>query len=273
MSDNVTQSTWRVFNPSSSAELRLICIPYAGGSANVSFDWAKNLPQQVEVCAVQMAGRQNRLDEPPMTRWQDVVDELVRDVAMFAEKPFALYGHSLGALISFELARRLQTAPGISPSIVFVSACRAPDLVVSDERPIHELTDQEFERKLRRYKGTPEAFFSHSELKQLLLPMLRADFEMYHRYRFAPGAQLRCPMVALGGISDQIESEQIAQWQFHTAGSFRMQMLPGDHFFLHKYQEDVLHVIEQELRPQLGSVNGVQREETTKSSRVRVNLE
>lgn len=228
------------------AKLRLFCFPYAGGSATVFRGWPSKLSDQVELCAVQLPGRQTRIQEQPLTHVEEVLEEVTQDVAVFEEKPFAIFGHSLGAVISFELAWRLLACHQLRPRHVFLSACEAPQFRRT-RMALHDLPDRQFERNLKRYKGTPPEIFRNQEIKQLLFPMLRADFEMAYNYQFSPDRKLDCPVTALGGVRDRTRRKHLEGWGEHTTGSFRMQMLPGDHFYLGKYEDDLLRVIESEL--------------------------
>jgi medium-chain acyl-[acyl-carrier-protein] hydrolase len=169
------------------------------------------------------------------------------------DRPFAFFGHSLGALVAFELARRLERDGGPVPVRLLVSGCAAPQ-VPRDGRPLHVLPEAEFRSELRGLNGTPAAVLENEELMELLLPTLRADFALCETYTFIPGPPLTCPINAWGGLNDDAVSRQsLDAWQEQTTGSFRLHLLPGDHFFLHTSRPKLLQMVAEDLR---GTVAG-----------------
>lgn len=229
--------------PNPRANLRLFCFPYAGAGASVFRSWPDSLPAAVEVCAVQLPGRETRLMEHAFTRLSPLVQAIAPAILPHLDKPFAFFGHSMGALVSFELIRQLRREYGLSPAYLFVSACRAPQL--SDPNvPIHTLTDAEFLQRLRLLNGTPRHVLEYGELMQLLLPILRADFALCETYVYSPEPPLDCPMFAFGGLQDALVPEnQLECWHDQTSAFFSLRMLPGDHFFLHTVQPFLLQIL------------------------------
>lgn len=219
--------------PNARARLRLFCFPYAGGGASVYYSWSNLLPPSVEVCPVQLPGREARLSEPPFTSMPVLVDHLAGALAPHLDVPFAFFGHSLGALVSFELARELRRRSMPAPVRLFVSGCAAPHrFSLSD--PIYHLPDAEFIEGLRRLDGTPHAVLESADLMRLLMPVLRADFGLYESYIYTPEEPLDCPVSAYGGSQDhRVGLEKIKDWQDQTRGDFRQRIFPGNHFFLH----------------------------------------
>src|SRR3954453_3800140 len=185
----------------SSPRLRLFCFPYAGGSAQVFRTWSEALPADVEVCAVQLPGRERRSSETPIRRAALAVEMLASALSRYLDKTFAMFGHSMGAMLAYEVARRLSAEFGCAPDHLFVSGHRAPHLP-SRRRPLHHLADDAFIAGVRALNGTPREVFEHPELVELLLPMLRADFELLETYVELPGPRLSCPITALGGNAD-----------------------------------------------------------------------
>jgi medium-chain acyl-[acyl-carrier-protein] hydrolase len=233
--------------PNPQAHLRLFCFPYAGGGALVFRTWPDDLPPDVEVCAVQLPGRESRLKEPLFTRLSPLVQTLSHVLEPHLDVPFAFFGHSVGTLVSFELARqfRRQNAPG--PVHLFVSGRWAPQLP-DPYPPIHQLPESEFVEELRRFNGTPELVLQHAELMALLLPILRADFEINETYVYTAGEPLDCPISAYGGLQDARASrEGLEGWRVHTRGDFVLRVFPGDHFFLHSARSLVLQTLSREL--------------------------
>ncbi len=237
---------------STRAHLRLFCFPYAGGGASIFRGWQASLPREVEVCPVQLPGRENRLGEPAYASLPALIDALLPALLPFLDRPYAFYGHSMGALISFELARALQKLSAYQgPAQLFLSGCRAPHLP-DISRPTHELPEKEFIEELRRLSGTPEAVLENEELLHVLLPLLRADFTLCRTYKYLQGPLLTCPIIALGGLYDKdVSRESIAAWKKETSGPFTMRFFAGDHFYLIKEQAALLHVLSQYLLSQL----------------------
>jgi medium-chain acyl-[acyl-carrier-protein] hydrolase len=161
-----------------------------------------------------------------------LVQALADVVRPLTDRPYALFGHSMGALLSFELARELRRQGLPAPRHLFVSGRRAPHLPPA-RRGLHLLPDGEFLEELRRLEGTPAEFFAEAELVQLALPALRADFELCDAYVYAPDSPLACPVTALGGTSDPgVAADDLDAWREHTTGDFRRHLLPGGHFYL-----------------------------------------
>lgn len=233
--------------PRPRARLRLFCFPYAGGGASVYRGWGASLPADVEVCPVQLPGRESRLREPPFTHIDPLVKTLTEVLPGYFDLPFVFFGHSMGALIGFELARELRRRGGPLPQHLFVSGRRAPQIPVREE-PIHQLPESEFIDKLRELNGTPEEVLQHAELMRLLLPILRADFGINETYEFAPEEPFDFGLSAFGGLGDEdVSREDLAAWQEQTRGRFRLRMLPGDHFFLHGAKDVMAEAMARDL--------------------------
>lgn len=233
--------------PQPQARLRLFCFSYAGGGAPIFRSWPGKLPPSVEVCAIQLPGRGPRMMESPFTRMPPLVSTLTDALLPLFDKPFALFGHSLGALISFEVARRLQSRHGVEPLHLFVSGSNAPQ-VPSREQPLHNLPEAEFINALGTLNGTPQEVLANQELMQLMIPILRADFAVCETYVYKDGSLLSCPITAFGGLQDRkLYRSDIKAWRSQTTASFSMQMLEGDHFFLHSAEPQLLAMLSAEL--------------------------
>jgi medium-chain acyl-[acyl-carrier-protein] hydrolase len=241
--------SWIVFRkPNPQARLRLFCFPYAGTGAALFRAWPDGLPADVEVCPIQFPGRGTRLTEAPFTHLSLLVQALVPVLGPLLNKPFAFFGHSLGALVGFELARELRRRFGVQPARLFVSAAHAPQ-IPARHRPIHALPDLEFLEELRRLNGTPEELLEHAELMQIMLPILRADFAVYETYAYSPEPPLTCCVSGLGGLQDRrVSRADLDGWREQTEASFSLRMFPGTHFFLNTAQQMLLEVLAQELR-------------------------
>ena len=234
--------------PNPQARLRLFCFPYAGGGVSIFRVWPDGLPTDVEVCAVQIPGRGTRLMELPFTRLSPLIHALAEALSPFFDKPFAFFGHSLGALMSFELARRLRRQYGVQPVCLFISADRAPQIPNRDPLT-YNLPEGEFLTELRRLKGTPGELLEDEELMQIMLPVLRADFAVYETYEYSTEPPLNCPISAFGGLQDQrVSRGDLEAWRDQTTVSFSLRMFPGDHFFLNTAQPALLQALSQNLR-------------------------
>jgi medium-chain acyl-[acyl-carrier-protein] hydrolase len=232
--------------PNPHAALRLFCFPYAGGGALVYRNWGKILPQDIDVCAVQLPGRGNRLLESPFNRMTLVVEAIGREIVPLLDRPYALFGHSMGAIISFELARLFRRDGLPAPTHLFASGHKAPQ-IAKTEPFTYNLPEAEFIAELQRLNGTPKEVLDHPELMEIMIPLLRADFESIQTYLYKDEPPLDCPITALGGLHDQgIGRETLEPWREQTTAAFNLRMFPGDHFFLHSEQSSLLRVIEQE---------------------------
>ncbi len=241
-------SPWLVVpRPNPQARLRLICFPHSGAGASTFTAWAAALPPQIEVGAVQLPGREARLSEPAFTQMAPLVAALHAALRpQLAGRPFAFFGHSMGALVSYELARRLQ-AEGTPPVHMFVSGHPAPQLP-DREAPIHNLPEPEFTARLRQLNGTPPEVLEHPELRDLLLPILRADFTVCDTYTFAPGEPLPCSLSAFGGLQDpHARRDELEAWREHTRGTFAARLFPGDHFYINSARPLLLRMVAREL--------------------------
>ncbi|GAF82156.1 unnamed protein product [marine sediment metagenome] len=230
------------------ARIRLFCFPYAGGGASVFRSWVNRLPSDIETIGIQMPGLESRIMEPPVETIAMVVEMLVPEMHSKLDKPFALFGHSLGALISFELTRSLRVRYGLQPLHMFVAGIRAPQ-ILDKNSPIHGLPETDFLKELqRRYSGIPEEILENPDILQLVLPGLRASFKMYECYEYMEGHPLNCDITAFGGYEDKVATtEDLEAWRRQTNRSFSLQMLPGNHFFITSEQQHFLQTLSGEL--------------------------
>lgn len=244
MTANLSASRWLVRpRPNPSARLRLFCIPFAGGGASVFRLWPESLPDNIEVCAVQLPGRETRFKEPAYSRIGPLVAALADAVEPAIDRPYAVFGHSLGALVGFELIRVLRHRGVAGPQLLIASGRTAPQLPLR-RRAIHALPEREFRDELRRLEGTPAAVLDHDELMGLFSPMIRADFAVNESYSYTAEAPLDCPVVALGGLDDPwVNRDELDAWSAETCASFECRQFPGKHFFVQTAAAAVLAAV------------------------------
>jgi medium-chain acyl-[acyl-carrier-protein] hydrolase len=243
-----SSNTWiKCPNPNPSASIRLFCFPYAGSGASIFRNWANSLPYFVEVCAIQLPGREERRKEPLFNHISPLVQTLTQVLDSYLDRPFVFFGHSMGALVSFQLARQLRANQQRTPSHLVVSGRRAPQ--IPDRNPLlHTLPEDEFLAELRRFNGTPQQVLENPELMQLFLPTIRADMAICDTYPYVEEPPLDCSISVFGGQDDsEATGNHLEGWKIQTSSQFSLQMLPGNHFFLHSCQSLLLEKLTQEL--------------------------
>ncbi|GLF93018.1 thioesterase II family protein [Streptomyces yaizuensis] len=240
---------WFVRHPSTEApRLRLFCFPYAGGGGSAFREWSGCLPAGVELWAAQLPGRESRVAEPALRRMDPLVEALYEAVLPRLELPYAFFGHSMGALVAFELTRLLRRRGAPLPTRLLLGAFRAPQLPNPHIR-IHHLPDEVLKTVLRK-EGTPRQVLESDELMRALLPTLRADLELCDTYQHREEQPLAVPLSVFGGHQDvRVGRGDLDSWRTQTAKTFRLVMLPGSHFFLHSSQDLLLAELSRELGP------------------------
>lgn len=229
------------------ASLRLFCFPFSGSAASVFYSWASVLPDSIEILPVQYPGHGTRVGDRLYTDLPELIQAAKEGLTPYLDKPFAFFGHSMGALVSFELARSLQHEGAPVPQYLFVSGHNAPHLPDTSEQ-IHLLPEARFVEKLRTLNGTPEDVLQNAELLELILPILRADFTVCETYRYQPSPALNFPICACGGLQDQYtDKEGLEAWRLHTTAGFSVRLFPGDHFYLIPSRMYLLQVLAREL--------------------------
>lgn len=242
------KNPWITYSKSNpQACLRLFCFHYAGAGASIFRTWSDQLPPDIEVCSVQLPGRESRLRETPFTSLLPLIHTLAPVLLPHLNLPFAFFGHSVGALLSFELARQLRRLNQPSPLYLFLSGRCAPQIPDPDP-PIHQLPNADFIEELRHYNGTPEAVLQNTELMDWLLPILRADLAINETYVYTSEVPLDCAISVFGGLQDRKVSRNcLSAWREQTHSTFNLTMFPGDHFFLKSKQGVLLKAISQDL--------------------------
>lgn len=224
------------------AELRLYCLPYAGGTPNAFRSWARGLPDSVEVVGVRLPGRDSRLRERAFDRWPPLLEAVEDVLRPHLDRPYMFFGHSFGARVVFELTRRFEAHGLPLPRRLFVSGCRAPHIPPPDPE-LHIVPRDEFFERVRRMKGTPAEVLENRPLMEMLEPTLRADMGLHNQPWDDPG-KVPVPLSALSGTGDEIDPpDTMRDWGRYTSSSFAFHPFSGDHFFLHGQEHEVLDTI------------------------------
>lgn len=258
MAHSPTQSsTWlRSFHPAPEARTTLVCLPHAGGSASFFFPVSRELGPEFEVLAVQYPGRQDRRHEPNIDSLPRMADEIVEALRHLDDRPFALFGHSMGAMLAYEVTLRLADAGLRTPTRIFVSGRRAPSRYRDDR--MHLLSDQEILAQLRRLNGTEAVALDDPDIREMIMPVLRSDYRAVETYRHEPGRMLDCPVTVLTGNQDPLVSiEEACAWEEHSTGPTDLRVLPGDHFYLVGQREEVLDILRLRLSERVAATAAV----------------
>ncbi|QEG42311.1 thioesterase II family protein [Roseimaritima ulvae] len=225
--------------PAATCRLRLVCFPFSGTGVSAFHGWRSHLPDWIDFCPLALPGREVRYREPPFTDVATLVEEVCPLLLESRDLPLALYGHSVGALLAFELAQRMtrQAAP---PVHLFLAACRPPHLP-NVMPPLHGIEDdEEFLANLQvQYRRLPDVVLRDATLLASLVRTLRADLTMFETYRCTEPQMLDCPLTVMGGTQDWFAIEELAQWDRYTTGGSKVEMLPGDHFFMQTCPEQL----------------------------------
>lgn len=241
ISDLSNSNHWFVCpQPNPKAATRLFFFPYTGGGPAVFSKWCREFPDDIEAWIAHYPGRGSRHNEPPIENIVILVERLSQAIQSLLDKPFAFFGHSLGGLVAFELARNLRQSNLPQPVTLFISACGAPH-IADPHMPVHALPDDEFLNSLKDLNGIASEVLYHPELMQLLLPILRADFELFETYQFVSTSPIDCPIVAFGGLNDpRVSRERIEAWALYTSSHFESKFFHGDHFFINTSKESII---------------------------------
>jgi surfactin synthase thioesterase subunit/glycosyltransferase involved in cell wall biosynthesis len=227
---------------------RLFCFPWAGGGTASYLNWRERLAGTARVAAVRLPGREDRSAEPPLTTMEGAVEALAEAIEPHLGRGFSFFGHSMGAVMAFELTRKLQVLGLPMPRVLIVSAARAPVFRIGHQPP-PEPSRRQFIEELKQLEGIPASVLSDPRLLEMALPALEADARLYRHYAHEPGEPLRIPIVAYRGASDaNIGEEHVARWAEMTTGRFTQNVFAGGHFYLDESREDLLASIEEDLR-------------------------
>jgi medium-chain acyl-[acyl-carrier-protein] hydrolase len=241
------ESAWFPFGTGDNASVRLLCLPHAGAGAGVYRTWARSLPASIAACPVQPPGRERRRSEPPITSAAEMARQLAPEMIRVVRPPFAIFGHSTGALCAFEVIRETRRLGGPLPVHLFVAGRRAPrSPVVRTE--LAGLSTNELSAVLRRLGGTPEEVLASPDMLELLQPLLVADFHVNEVYEHRAEPRLPIPITAFASTRDPLaDPEQVAGWRQETSAGFTQLLLEGGHFAIFENSSVVLRRIAADL--------------------------
>ena len=228
-----------------SSRLRMFCFPYAGSGSSVFNEWPKSILPGIELCVVKLPGRESRYNEKPYRRIDDLVKKLANEMRPLLNKPFIFFGHSIGAHISFHLARFLRRNNMHVPKHLIVSGARAPQIESRNPDPLHyTMEDSEFIKELIELKGMPDDLLKNQELLDLVIPILKADIEMINTMEYKEENPLDCSISSFGGLFDErVKKEDSEAWKEQTCRDFSLAMLPGGHFFMNTHRDQLIREI------------------------------
>lgn len=244
-------SVWlQKFGPAREHAARLICFPHAGGIPGAFRFWRDDIPDEVELCAIQLPGRGGRLREPPIASIPLLAEQITSELLPRLDLPYVFFGHSMGAVLALEVAKAIGKAGGSAPQHVFLSARRPPHLPRL-EADLHRLPDDAFLKLLdARYGGVPAEVLQEPELLALFLPTLRADITALETFATSNVEPLACALTVLGGDEDRLVNlDQLRGWREYTTGAFRVKQYRGGHFYLSEVRDELLADISRILRP------------------------
>ena len=242
-------SAWfHIWDSKIDPSLRLFCFPYAGGGASAFRDWVSFLPDDVELVALQLPGRENRINEPPYTELPLLINQLQISITSFLDVPSVFFGHSMGGTTAYELAYHLHQCGMTLPMRLVLSGSKTPH--TPNRRPImYSLPEQEFKQRLMEMNGTPPDLLHNQELMDLLGPTLRADMQLVETWNREVSYPLEIPITVLGGETDEeVWHSELIEWEQYTNNEFEIFMFEGDHFFLHSEFPSVIGCINQTLK-------------------------
>jgi surfactin synthase thioesterase subunit len=241
--------------PNPDARMRLFCLPFAGGGASTYYGWSQAFPRDVEIRAVQLPGRESRLLEPRVKSAPALAQAVADAIGPYLDRPFALFGYSMGALLAFETTRVLRRRGHVLPVHLFVAGMHAPHMPPAVP-PLANLPEQELLNAVRHHYQPPEDALRIPDLRDLFLPVLRDDMALVEGYAYQPEPPLSCGIDAYVGDQDRSTPVETAgRWRDHTVALFSLNVLPGGHFF----HDDALSVLQRKVASRLGTVIGSRR--------------
>lgn len=249
MTSNTTFTSWITCpKPNPKAKIRLFCFPYSGGSATIFRTWANDLPDSIELCPIEIPGRGKQIKLSPYTKIEPLIQATATNIIPYLNKPYAFFGYSMGALISFELTRLLRSDYNSHPLHLFIAAYHAPQLP-SETSLMYQLTDTDFLNEIYQLNGTPKVVQENPELIKFFLPVIRADFTVLDTYVYSHQSPLNCPITAFGGLQDsRVSYNALSAWEKQTTAPFLLHEIDGNHFFINTAKNTLLNLVIQSLQ-------------------------
>ncbi len=226
-------------------KVKLFCIPYAGGSAMIYHRWKPFLSENIELCPIELAGRGRRIQERLYESMDDAVNDVYYSIQdQLDDSEYAVFGHSMGSIITYQIAHRLFQGNGPRPIHLFFSGRGAPHVMSENERVFHQMDEETFRSEVLELGGTPKEFFEHPELLQMLLPLLKNDFKVHETYQFdGETPPFDIAFTVLLGKDDELSAAQVHGWREHTSRVCTVQYFEGDHFFINSRVQEVVEVV------------------------------
>ncbi|OJX14241.1 MAG: hypothetical protein BGO77_02145 [Caedibacter sp. 37-49] len=242
----MTRNPWYLeYKKNPKAAIRLFCFHHSGGGASAYYPWVESLSPYIEMISIQLPGREDRFTEPLMSSLKDIIDALTEGFYLYTEKPFFVFGHSLGGFIAFELVKSIYQRYSLYPQHIIISATKAPHMPFR-MKTLSSLENKTLKEELKIYNGIDEGILNNDELLDLFLPIIRNDFSISERYHSADVASLPCDILHLSGDLDvSVNEEEIQAWKAYTTGKFEHISFLGGHFFLKDHQKDIIKLINQ----------------------------
>ena len=229
------------------AKAGLVALPYAGGSSAMYRPWDDRLPGAIELLAVQLPGRGGRIRDPFPDTLPELVGQMAEGLASFLDKPYAVFGHSMGALLGFELCRALRAIGAPTPRALIAAGSPGPRYRARWHTSAYQLPDEQFARILKDFSATPPELLANEEFMRLALPMLRYDFRLCETYVYRPDQLLALPIVVIGGDDDPFTyPEPLKEWSFETTAQVKVCRVRGGHFFVNTSREEVIDLVVRE---------------------------
>ena len=228
---------FKIFNKKSNPKLRLFCFPYAGGNSSIYNCWDKSIDNNIELIAVELTGRSNRMFEEPIHDMDKLVEVLYENIKCYLNKPFAFFGHSMGGLISYALSKKIEENTSFKLDFLIISATLPPFYYLKGK--IHKYSDEDLIKVLKNQNNTPQEALDSKELMELMIPTIRADYKLIETYNTENISTLKSKVILFNSEED-IDKQVMIQWQSYFVNSYDYKVFKGNHFFLKLYQEEVI---------------------------------
>lgn len=224
-------------------------LPFAGGAKYSYKGFSRSAPEHIRVVSLELPGRGSRIAERLLTVLDEMVEDLYRQITTLIDGPYAIYGHSMGALVGYLLTKRLIGAPGKKPVHLFFTGSRAPS--AQKEQMRHLLPRDEFLKELKELGGSPDEVLDDPAMMNLFEPILRADFQAIETYRYEPAEPFTMPITVITGTQEQITVSEAEAWRVETTGPVQVLRLPGKHFFIYDHEPLIMQLVGRQLLPQI----------------------